>query len=255
MLSWLGRALKLPGWKVIKRKPHPIGLEAKTAACSVTGIMIDFEFQEGKDAMALFEYVELYNRSSGWLLRLTKAWHGKEHRTVIADAAFCQVRAAAALHLEGGLHLIGNVKMCNKYFPQKQLREETPKYERNRLVCITKKATASTGLFEDAPMTVYATGWRCTGNMVCTYLHTGSTTTTGSDRIKRKYTQISSGSIQSRAYHVKRPKVSAEYQQRMGAIDNHNWRRQSGKGLQALERVWVSNQTKDRILLTSLDGY
>ena len=43
MLSWLGRALKLPGWKIIKRKPHPIGLEAKTTACSVTGIMIDFE--------------------------------------------------------------------------------------------------------------------------------------------------------------------------------------------------------------------
>ena len=100
-----------------------------------------------------------------------------------------------------------------KYFPQKQLREETPEYERNRLVCTTKKATASTGLFADAPLTVYATGWRCTGKMVCTYLHTGSTTaTTGSDRIKRKYTQISTGSIQSRAYHVERPKVSAEYQ-------------------------------------------
>ena len=45
MLPWLGRALKLPEWKTIKRKPHPTGLEAKTAACSVTGIMIDFEFQ------------------------------------------------------------------------------------------------------------------------------------------------------------------------------------------------------------------
>ena len=43
VLSWLGRALKLPGWKIIKRKPHPIGFEAKTTACSVTGIMIDFE--------------------------------------------------------------------------------------------------------------------------------------------------------------------------------------------------------------------
>ena len=88
MMSWLGRALKLPGWKVIKRKPHPIGLEAKTAACSVTGVMIDFEFQEGKDAMALFEYVGEYNKSTSWLLRLTKQWHGKEHRTVVADAAF-----------------------------------------------------------------------------------------------------------------------------------------------------------------------
>ena len=51
MMPWLGRALKLPGWKIIKRKPHPIGLEAKTAACSVSGIMIDFELKEGKDPM------------------------------------------------------------------------------------------------------------------------------------------------------------------------------------------------------------
>ena len=65
MLSWLGRALKMPGWKIIKRKPHPIGLEAKTSACSVTGMMLDFEFQEGKGIMGEFEYVELYNRSTG----------------------------------------------------------------------------------------------------------------------------------------------------------------------------------------------
>ena len=51
MFSWLGRALKLPGWKVVKRKPHPFGLEAKTTACSVTSMLIDYEFQE------LFAYV------------------------------------------------------------------------------------------------------------------------------------------------------------------------------------------------------
>jgi hypothetical protein len=51
MFSWLGRALKSPGWKVIKRKPHPIGLESKTTACSVTGALIDFEFQEGEKTM------------------------------------------------------------------------------------------------------------------------------------------------------------------------------------------------------------
>ena len=44
MFSWLGRALKLPGWKRIKRKPHPIGLESKTTACAVVGVLIDFEF-------------------------------------------------------------------------------------------------------------------------------------------------------------------------------------------------------------------
>ena len=137
---------------------------------------------------------------------------------------------------------------------KKALRGETPAYQRNRLICMTKKGTANTGPFADAPLALYATGWRCTGNMVCTYIHTGGCTTTGSDRIKRKYTQMSSGNITSRSYHVKRPKVSSEYQERMGAIDNHNWRRQSSKGVQALEKVWVSRATKDRVFINVVGG-
>ena len=71
----------------------------------------------------------------------------------------------------------------------------------------------------------------------------------GSDRKKRRYTQLSDGSITERAYHVKRPKVSSEYQSKMGAIDGHNFRRQSGKGVRPLEKVWVSNDSKDRIFI------
>ena len=93
MFAWLGRALKMPGWKIIKRKPHPIGLEAKTTACAVVGVLIDFEFQEGIKPMGQFEFIGRTNRSSAWLLRLTKHWHNSEPRTVIADAAFAQVRA------------------------------------------------------------------------------------------------------------------------------------------------------------------
>ena len=63
MFSWLGRVLKLPGGKVLKRKPHPIGLEAKTMACSMTGMLVDFEFQEGKGAMHLFEFVDHHSIS------------------------------------------------------------------------------------------------------------------------------------------------------------------------------------------------
>ena len=48
---------------------------------------------------------------------------------------------------------------------------------------------------------------------------------------------------------MKRPMISAEYQEKMGAIDNHNWRRQSGKGTEALERVCVTRSSKDRIFI------
>ena len=247
MFSWLGRALKLPGWKIIKRKPHPIGLESKTTACAVVGVLIDFEFQEGTLPMGHFEYIADTNRSSAWLLRLTKHWHNTEQRTVIADAAFAQVRVAVALMRTGGLYLIGNVKGCTKYFCKTELRAECDEYVRDKLVCLTKKITLGTGT---NAVTVYATGWRCTGDMVVTYVHTGGTTGQGSDRTKRKYTQTIDGKVTATPYHVKRPKVSSEYQTRMGAIDGHNYRRQSGKSVGALEKLCVTRSTKDRIFIS-----
>ena len=246
MFSWLGRALKLPGWKMIKRKPHPFGLESKTTACSATGILIDFEFQEGKDVMQHFEYITETNKSSAWLLRMTKRWHNMEGRTVIADAAFGQVRVAFALWKKG-LYFIGNVKTAHKFFPKAELKSETPAFSGNALVCLTKKATAR--INSDESVTMYATGWRATTKMVCTYIHTGGTNNLGTDRKKRRHTQMSDGTVRDHIYHVKRPKVSSEYQSKMGAIDGHNFRRQSGKGVRPLEKVWVSNDSKDRIFI------
>ena len=145
-----------------------------------------------------------------------------------------------------GLYFIGNVKTCNKHFPQKDLREQTGEYQRDRLVCLTKKATVGTG---DEAVDVYATGWRATSKMVVTYIHTGGTTVTGSDRVKRKYSQINDGSVREHAYHVKRPKVSSEYQQQMGAVDAHNFRRQSGRSVAPLEKVCVTRRGKDRVFI------
>ena len=247
MFSWLGRALKLPGWKIILRKPHPIGLESKTTACAVVGVLIDFEFQEGTMPMSHFKYIDETNRSIAWLLRLTEKWHNIEQRTVIADAAFAQVRAAVALKRIGGLYFIGNVKGCTKYFCKTELKADCPEYQRNKLVCITKKMTLGSGLDS---VTVYGTGWRCTSNMVTTYVHTGGTIAQGSDRTKRKYTLISNGKVSTQSYQVKRPKVSSEYQTRMGAIDGHNSRRQSGKGLSSLEKCCVTRNAKDRIFIS-----
>ena len=250
MFSWLGQALKMAGWKVIKRKPHPFGLESKTAACAATGLIIDFEFQEGKEYMRHFEYVKDYNKSTAWLLRLTKHWANQERRTVIADAAFGQVRAAVALHKEHGMYMIGNVKQCHKWFPKKRLKEETPAYSANNLVCHTLQANVR--LSRNESLKVYGTGWRATGKMVCTYVHTGGTNVTGSDRKKRKFVQLSDGNVRTDAYRVKRPKVSSEYQDMMGAIDAHNYRRQSGKGARALEDVCVTNDAKDRVFINTI---
>ena len=59
--------------------------------------------------------------------------------------------------------------------------------------------------------------------MVVTYAHTGGTNVTGSDRKKRRYTQLTDGNLRIEDYPAKRPKVSTEYQQMMDAIDAHNF--------------------------------
>ena len=142
----------------------------------IVGALIDFEFQEGTLPMGSFEHIDETNRSSAWLLRLTKHWHDTEQRTVIADAAFTQVRVAVALMRTGGLYLIGNAKGCTKCFCKPELKEETPACERNKLVCKTKKITLGAGT---NAVTVHRTGWRCTGDMVATHVHTGGTTAVG----------------------------------------------------------------------------
>ena len=47
-------------------------------------------------------------------------------------------------------------------------------------------------------------------------------------------------------------KVSADYQSRMGAIDNHSSRRQSGKSVKGLEQVCVTRSTKGRISMNAV---
>lgn len=71
----------------------------------------------------------------------------------------------------------------------------------------------------------------------------------GSDRKKRKYHQSRDGNVNVETYHVKRPKVSSEYQPQMGAIDGHNFRRQPGRGAASLEKVCVTRSAKDRIFI------
>ena len=76
--------------------------------------------------------------------------------------------------------------------------------------------------------------------------------TVGSDRKKRKCSQLSNEKANEQTCYVKRPKVSAECQGQMGAIDGHNHYRQSGKGGTAsLEKVCVTRDTKDRIFINT----
>ena len=188
MVAWLGIVLKMPGWKVIKRKPHPFGLEFKTVCCSVTGIMVNFEAQEGKDIMQYGKFVKEVNKSSAWCLRLSEPWH-HTHRTLIADAALGQVRAVVALR-EHGLYMICNVKMCHKFFPKAELKEKTPPLP---LQCQLhhphpQGQGEEVKMKDGKEMEFLACGWRATNNMVVTYLASCSLTVPGVPTGRRRGT-------------------------------------------------------------------
>jgi len=199
MVAWLGVLIKMPGWKVIKRKPHPFGLEFKTVCCCVTGIMINFEAQEGKDIMKHARHIKLLNKSTAWVMRLMEPWFGSE-RTVVADAAFGQVRAVVALRGKG-LYMLCNIKQCHKYFPKAKLKEDTPAFQSNsKCTCLTLKATLR--IPGGKEVTLLACGWRATTNMVVTYLGSCGLTIDGTARNKERYQLLKSGKTKTINYQV-----------------------------------------------------
>lgn len=78
MVKWKGRAM--PGLMVVPRKPTPVGLEVHTLCCSLSGILVNFEIFEGKEAMEKKELVNqktdagIINKSTALTLRCTKPY-------------------------------------------------------------------------------------------------------------------------------------------------------------------------------------
>ena len=86
-------------------------------------------------------HIKLLNKFTAWLMGLMESWFGSE-RTVVADAAFGQVRAVVALRGKG-LYMLCNIKQCHKYFPKSRLKEDTPAFQSNsKCTCLTMKAIA-----------------------------------------------------------------------------------------------------------------
>jgi hypothetical protein len=52
---------------------------------------------------------------------------------------------------------------------------------------------------------IFAIGWRATGKVVCTYVHTCSTNKKGTDRKKEKEQLLSTGKVKVLTCHVMRP--------------------------------------------------
>ena len=78
MVKWLGKSM--PGLMVVPRKPTPMGLEVHTLCCSLSGVLVNFEVFEGKEAMESREFVNqktdagVINKSTALTLRCLKSY-------------------------------------------------------------------------------------------------------------------------------------------------------------------------------------
>ena len=227
---WHGEG-ECPHITYIPRKPEPEGVEMKNASDGLSGVMLVLEIQEGKLRMRLKPYVTELGSQAACTKRLAEPFMGT-NRIMVGDAWFGSVSVAISLKKDFGLHFIGNVKQCHKFFPKKELICELATARRGEhKVC--------TSTIKGVPM--FATGWKKNSKTVMHVISTCSTTLPGSNA------QVTTCDKFGNAHRLEfsRPKVFELYSKVCGKIDQHNELRQFEL---ALEKAWVTQKYHIRFL-------
>ena len=137
MFAWYGRGGTLGGMPTvmkIKRKPKGVGCEVKTLADVASGIMVNLEINEGKEAMKEKRWQRELGAGTATTLRLSEPWHGSG-RIVCGDSWFASVKTALELRRKG-LFFTGIVKTAHRMFLLKALGVHCP-LERGSTVTAT----------------------------------------------------------------------------------------------------------------------
>jgi hypothetical protein len=124
----------LPHISFISRKPEPLGTEFKVVCCSVTGIFLFIEVQEGKLPMRTMRHSEAPNGPTvGCVKRLVEGSMASGQTRVDAhsrrdiyfgDSWFTQTKTAETVHNENDVHFVGQLKTGHAKFPKKWLEEQ-----------------------------------------------------------------------------------------------------------------------------------
>ena len=117
--AWRGkngeiRAGGMPHVVKIVRKPKGVGCEIVDIACAESGVIMQLEIAEGKDAERAKKYAAEFGHGTAVTLRLSQPWH-RSGRAVVADSAFASVKTAVQM-LKNGTHFIGMVKTAHSVF-------------------------------------------------------------------------------------------------------------------------------------------
>ena len=121
MCAW--RGLGLPHLSFVPRKPEPLGVENKTAACALSKMIVSIEPAEGKERMKLKKFEDKYGHTTATTLRLVEKYAvvpgtNQPVRVVAGDSWFASVTTALAVKKELGLDFLGIVKTAHKYYPR-----------------------------------------------------------------------------------------------------------------------------------------
>jgi len=238
-----------PFLSFILRKPKPMGIEFKATACSVTGILIYLEIQEGKNPMRKKKYSEALGGTAGCTLRLVKGSEycgsnknearkqGKiENKRELwnGDSWFTSITLIQAMKREGHEYfgaLKNNHRGCPKNFV-----EETMK----------NWPSGSYIVLENEKEKLFYLGYRYSAKKkICHFLGSWEA---GSTYLGNPYVAKwpdSYGNVQKR--NVARPDVVSKYFEKSNVIDRHNHLRQHEL---ALEEVWLTKDPWFRMFTT-----
>jgi len=136
MIAWRGREgvgdpMKCPAISFVPRKPEPLGVELKTTADAMGGVMLRIEICEGKsrhDKQKFFN--DTYRdkapaqknnvgHCTATSLRIVEPWFGT-NRVVAGDSWFASKKLAHLMR-SVGLHFIGDVKTNSAQYPKKEI--------------------------------------------------------------------------------------------------------------------------------------
>ena len=251
MSAWKGAEkyeciFALPHKTKIMRKPQGIGAELKSLADGESGILVNLEFMEGRDAQALKEFCDVYPSSIALTLRAVRHYFGTGI-TLHADSAFSSVATAKALRSRG-IHFMGCVKTACRMFPKRFFQEWS---NDDDLIRGSHKTLKTTITLEDGVTMepIFAVGWKdkTTKTIVCTR---GLTSVMGnpSMRHRRRIVETDYGHENDRYdLHIPRPQAIEMFFSCFSNIDVHDHYRQ---GSLALERNWNTKTWWHRLFAT-----
>lgn len=235
MCAWRGQEgegsiSKCPKISFVPRKPEPLGVELKTTADALSGVLIRLEICEGKKRHGDQEWYDEYGHTTATSLRLVKPWFGT-NRVVAGDSWFASVKLANAL-LGNGLHFIGDIKTNKAQFCGDALELATGVEQGDWAVYSTDLKLGG-----NQTMPIYAVSAR-RSTVIHNFVATCGTTLPGNNQ--RIYEEGDDGdtpeaaSVDAVVHTCKRkcPRVLNDYTLAQPAIDRHNRYRQFILGME-----------------------